>query len=87
MNEIYKKLTAIKFKKIKFEKVFKKSHFLSQQLIFHCLKNFSKKVNFFMFRSHKRSELRHMKKSTETFNKHEIKRDILNLSYIYCRLM
>ena len=27
MNEIYKKLTTIKFNKLKFKKLFKKSHF------------------------------------------------------------
>ena len=38
MNEIYKKLTTIKSNKFKTEKYFKKSHFLSQKLIFSCLK-------------------------------------------------
>ena len=38
MNEIYKKLTTIKLNKLKFKKVLKKSHLLSQKLIFHCLK-------------------------------------------------
>ena len=42
------------------KKVLKKSHFLSQKLVFHCLKNkmIVKKVDFFYyFRSHERSEL------------------------------
>ena len=34
MNEIYKKISTIKLNKLKFQK----SHFLSQKLIFHCLK-------------------------------------------------
>ena len=34
MKEIYKKLTTVKLNKLKFEKVFKKSHFLSEKLIF-----------------------------------------------------
>ena len=38
MNEIYKKITAIKLNKLKFKKVLKKSQFISQKLIFHCLK-------------------------------------------------
>ena len=50
MNEIYKKLTTIKLNKLKFKKVFKKSNFISQKLIFHCLKKkiFLKKVDFFI---------------------------------------
>ena len=44
MNEIYKKLITIKFTKLKLKNVFKKPHFLSQKLIFYCLKkNPSKK--------------------------------------------
>ena len=41
------------------KKYFKKSHFLSQKLIFHCLKtNLSKKSRFFFyFHSHGRLEL------------------------------
>ena len=39
-------------------KYWKKSNFLSQKLIFPCLKkNFLKKVDFFYFRSYERSEL------------------------------
>ena len=36
MNGIHKNITTIKYNKLKFVKVLKKSHFLSQKLIFHC---------------------------------------------------
>ena len=40
------------------KKYLKKSHFLSQKLIFHCLKKNPKKVDFFYyFRLHERLEL------------------------------
>ena len=49
MNEIYKKLTTIKFKKLKLKKIFKKLHFIFQELIFGCLKkNLSDKVYAFI---------------------------------------
>ena len=59
MNEIYKNLTTIKLNKLNVKKVFKKSQFISQKLIFHCLKKkiLVKKVDFFYFRSDERSEL------------------------------
>ena len=48
MNEIHEKLTTIKENKSKFKKVLKKSHFLSQKLIFHCLETiFLKQIYFF----------------------------------------
>ena len=50
MNETYKTLTTIKLNKLKFKKVFKKSHFIFQKVIFPCLKKkiFLKKVDFFI---------------------------------------
>ena len=60
MNEIYKKLQKLQVNKINWnlKKHFKKSHFLSQKLIFHWLKKIGlKKVILYFFRSHERSEL------------------------------
>ena len=47
-------LTTIKSNKLRFKKYFKKSHFLSQKLIFHCFKQkiLPNKVNFFLIFVH-----------------------------------
>ena len=58
MNEIYKKLTTIKYNKFKLRKV-KKITFSFSKVNFSLLEkeNPSKKVDFFYFHSHERSKL------------------------------
>ena len=64
INKMYKKITTIKWNKLKFEKVLKKkSHFLSQKLIFHWFKRkiVLKKVDFFIFVHMNIQNFRHIK--------------------------
>ena len=60
MNGIHKKLTTIKYNKLKFKKVLKKITFSFSKVNFSLLgkKHPSKKIRYFnYFRSHERAEL------------------------------